>query len=53
MALQSRLWDQPGSGMKVGVVGLGYVGTVVAGCLAKSGHEVLGVDIQEDKVGRI
>ena len=39
--------------MKVAVVGLGYVGTVVAGCLAKSGHEVLGVDIQEDKVGHI
>jgi GDP-mannose 6-dehydrogenase len=39
--------------MKVSVIGLGYVGTVVAGCLAKSGHEVIGVDVQPDKVGLV
>lgn len=39
--------------MKVSVIGLGYVGTVVAGCLAKSGHEVIGVDVQADKVGLV
>jgi GDP-mannose 6-dehydrogenase len=39
--------------MKVSVIGLGYVGTVVAGCLAKSGHEVIGVDVQSDKVGLV
>lgn len=39
--------------MKVSVIGLGYVGTVVAGCLAKDGHEVIGVDVQPDKVGLV
>ena len=37
--------------MKVSVIGLGYVGTVVAGCLARLEHEVIGVDVQGDKVG--
>jgi GDP-mannose 6-dehydrogenase len=36
--------------MKLLVWGLGYVGTVSAGCLAASGHEVIGVEPNEWKV---
>jgi GDP-mannose 6-dehydrogenase len=36
--------------MRVSVFGLGYVGSVTAACLAKAGHEVVAVDISEQKV---
>ena len=36
--------------MKISVLGLGYVGTVVAGCLARAGHEVMGIDTEPRKV---
>ncbi len=36
--------------MKVSVFGLGYVGCVTAACLARSGPEVVGVDVNPDKV---
>lgn len=39
--------------MNVSVFGLGYVGCVTAGCLARAGHQVVGVDINEDKVAML
>ncbi len=36
--------------MKISVLGLGYVGAVSAGCLAREGHEVVGVDVEPVKV---
>lgn len=39
--------------MRISVFGLGYVGTVAAGCLARDGHEVVGVDTAGTKVDLI
>lgn len=39
--------------MRVSVFGLGYVGSVSAACLARVGHEVIGVDVNADKVAMI
>ncbi len=39
--------------MRVCVVGVGYVGLVSAACLAREGHTVIGVDVNEAKVDMI
>ena len=36
--------------MNVSIFGLGYVGTVCAGCLVSRGHTVVGVDVNRSKV---
>ena len=39
--------------MNITVIGLGYVGAVSAGCLARRGHHVTGVDVNPRKVASI
>ena len=39
--------------MIISIFGLGYVGCVGMGCLAQSGHTIIGVDVAPEKVERI
>ena len=39
--------------MRMTVIGTGYVGTVHAACMADIGHEVLGIDIDADRIASL
>jgi GDP-mannose 6-dehydrogenase len=39
--------------LRVSVFGLGYVGCVTGACLARAGHEVIGVDVNPEKVAML
>lgn len=39
--------------MRITVIGCGYLGAVHAACMAKLGHEVVGVDVDERKIAEL
>ncbi|HEY5184811.1 MAG TPA: UDP-glucose/GDP-mannose dehydrogenase family protein [Actinomycetes bacterium] len=39
--------------MRMTVIGLGYLGATHAACMAELGHDVLGIDVDPDKVARL
>ena len=47
------LYSEVLAGLKIAIVGLGRVGAVGAACLASSGHEVLGIDSDQDRINTL
>ena len=39
--------------LRIAMFGLGYVGTTTAACLLKDGHEVVGIDVNPEKLDTI
>ncbi|WP_442544862.1 UDP-glucose dehydrogenase family protein [Arthrobacter sp. KN11-1C] len=39
--------------MRISVIGCGYLGAVHAACMAKLGHEVVGIDVDERKISSL
>lgn len=39
--------------MRISVIGCGYLGAVHAACMAKLGHEVVGIDVDERKISEL
>lgn len=39
--------------MKIAIFGLGYVGLTAAACLSSEGHEIVGIDVSDEKVAAI
>jgi GDP-mannose 6-dehydrogenase len=39
--------------LRIAILGLGYVGTTTAACLLEDGHEVIGVDVNPEKLDQI
>lgn len=50
LTLRARSEKEGGSNLKVGVIGLGYVGLVTSACLAEWGHSVIGVETNESRL---